>query len=187
MSQQPQLPPLTFGPVPSRRFSQSLGLNTIPPKTCSYSCVYCQIGRTDHLTTRRERHCDPGELLAHVSAVVRQLQEGGERIDYLTFVPDGEPTLVTRVWASSFDSCDRSVSLLRLSPMRRCCPVKMSASASPAPTVSRSRWMRCATNHGVASTGRTAISGWKPCSTAYCSSHSHSKESWTPRRCWLMA
>lgn len=93
MSQQPQLPPVTFGPVPSRRFGQSLGLNTIPPKTCGYSCVYCQVGRTDHLETRRERHCDPGELLADVSAVVRQLKERGERIDYLTFVPDGEPTL----------------------------------------------------------------------------------------------
>lgn len=83
----------TFGPVPSRRFGRSLGLNTIPPKTCSYSCVYCQVGQTDHLTVRRERHCDPGELLADVRRVLRSLGERGERVDYLTFVPDGEPTL----------------------------------------------------------------------------------------------
>jgi len=86
-------PPRTFGPVPSRRFGQSLGLNTIPPKTCSYSCVYCQIGRTDHLTLHRAPHCDPGELFADVKHVLGKLQERGEHVDYLTFVPDGEPTL----------------------------------------------------------------------------------------------
>jgi len=37
---------ITFGPVPSRRLGRSLGINNIPPKNCSYSCVYCQIGRT---------------------------------------------------------------------------------------------------------------------------------------------
>ena len=37
---------IAFGPVPSRRFGQSLGINNIPPKSCPYSCVYCQVGRT---------------------------------------------------------------------------------------------------------------------------------------------
>ncbi len=86
-------PARTFGPVPSRRFGQSLGLNTIPPKTCSYSCVYCQVGRTDHLTLRREPHCDPGELFADVKYVLGKLRERAEKVDYITFVPDGEPTL----------------------------------------------------------------------------------------------
>lgn len=92
MSQQ-SLPPVTFGPVPSRRFGQSLGLNTIPPKRCSYSCVYCQVGRTDTLTIRRERLYDPGQLFANVKSVLKALRERGEPIDYITFVPDGEPTL----------------------------------------------------------------------------------------------
>lgn len=87
------LPPLTFGPVPSRRFGQSLGLNTIPPKRCSYSCVYCQVGRTDTLTIRRERLCDPGQLYADVKSALKALRERGEQVDYITFVPDGEPTL----------------------------------------------------------------------------------------------
>ncbi len=87
------LPARTFGPVPSRRFGQSLGLNTIPPKTCSYSCVYCQVGRTDHLTVQRQAHCDPGELSADVRHVLGKLQQRGEHVDYITFVPDGEPTL----------------------------------------------------------------------------------------------
>ena len=83
----------TFGPVPSRRFGQSLGLNTIPAKTCTYSCIYCQVGRTDHLTTERRAWCDPVELYADVSATLASLKQRGERIDYITFVPDGEPTL----------------------------------------------------------------------------------------------
>jgi len=93
MSHPLELPPRTFGPVPSRRFGQSLGINTIPPKTCSYACIYCQLGGTDRLTIRRERHCDPGELLADVSMTLRSLRERSEPVDYLTFVPDGEPTL----------------------------------------------------------------------------------------------
>lgn len=88
-----QLPPRTFGPVPSRRFGQSLGLNTIPPKTCTYSCVYCQLGATSRLTLQREPHCDPGELAADVKAVFERLADTRQRVDYLTFVPDGEPTL----------------------------------------------------------------------------------------------
>ena len=44
---------VVFGPVPSRRLGQSLGINNIPPKTCSYSCVYCQIGRTNRMQIER--------------------------------------------------------------------------------------------------------------------------------------
>jgi len=92
-----ETPVRTFGPVPSRRFGQSLGLNTIPPKTCSYSCAYCQVGRTDHLTLHREPHCDPGELFADVKYALAKLRERAERVDFVTFVPDGEPTLDCRL------------------------------------------------------------------------------------------
>ncbi len=37
---------IAFGPVPSRRLGRSLGINNIPPKHCSYACVYCQVGPT---------------------------------------------------------------------------------------------------------------------------------------------
>src|SRR4030042_1780115 len=38
---------ISFGPVPSRRLGKSLGINNIiSPKTCSYSCIYCQVGKT---------------------------------------------------------------------------------------------------------------------------------------------
>ncbi len=40
---------IAFGPVPSRRLGNSLGINNIPAKTCSYGCVYCQVGRTGNI------------------------------------------------------------------------------------------------------------------------------------------
>ena len=84
---------MVFGPVPSRRLGQSLGINNIPPKICSYSCVYCQIGRTARMQIKRERFYDPEEIAEEVETRVKELREDGERVDYLTFVPDGEPTL----------------------------------------------------------------------------------------------
>jgi wyosine [tRNA(Phe)-imidazoG37] synthetase (radical SAM superfamily) len=82
-----------FGPVPSRRLGQSLGINNIPPKVCTYSCLYCQIGKTDHLNCQRQAFYDPDELVREVSDKVTELRKRNTRIDYLSFVPDGEPTL----------------------------------------------------------------------------------------------
>jgi len=39
---------IAYGPVPSRRLGQSMGINNIPPKFCTYNCVYCQLGRTNN-------------------------------------------------------------------------------------------------------------------------------------------
>jgi wyosine [tRNA(Phe)-imidazoG37] synthetase (radical SAM superfamily) len=82
-----------FGPVPSRRLGRSLGINNIPPKACTYSCTYCQVGRTSEMSIERRRFYDPDEIVRDVRMQVRQAIEAGETIDYLTFVPDGEPTL----------------------------------------------------------------------------------------------
>jgi wyosine [tRNA(Phe)-imidazoG37] synthetase (radical SAM superfamily) len=82
-----------FGPVPSRRLGRSLGINNIPPKKCSYSCVYCQLGCTADLQIERKGFYEPLELARSVRERVGQLKERDERIDYLAFVPDGEPTL----------------------------------------------------------------------------------------------
>lgn len=84
---------IAFGPVPSRRLGRSLGINNIPPKVCSYSCVYCQLGRTIKMQVDRQAFYEPEEILNAVREKVRQAQAAGEPIDYLTFVPDGEPTL----------------------------------------------------------------------------------------------
>ncbi|MGQ9781789.1 MAG: radical SAM protein [Nitrososphaeria archaeon] len=84
---------LAFGPVPSRRLGRSLGINNIPAKTCSYSCVYCQIGRTTNITAERQTFSVPKEILKAVERRVDATISKNEKIDYLTFVPDGEPTL----------------------------------------------------------------------------------------------
>ncbi|MBN1160497.1 MAG: radical SAM protein [Dehalococcoidales bacterium] len=84
---------LVYGPVPSRRLGRSLGINNIPPKRCSYSCIYCQLGHTAGMQIKRRAFYEPLELARSVTEKVRQIREKGELIDYLAFVPDGEPTL----------------------------------------------------------------------------------------------
>ena len=84
---------LVFGPVPSRRLGQSLGINNIPPKVCSYSCIYCQLGRTVNMQVKRKVFYKPEKLLEAVEKKIKDAKDKGEHIDYLTFVPDGEPTL----------------------------------------------------------------------------------------------
>ena len=84
---------LAFGPVPSRRLGKSLGINNIPAKTCSYSCVYCQLGRTINMATERQAFYKPEDIFREVKRKVDEASSRNERVDYLTFVPDGEPTL----------------------------------------------------------------------------------------------
>jgi wyosine [tRNA(Phe)-imidazoG37] synthetase (radical SAM superfamily) len=84
---------IAFGPVPSRRLGRSLGINNVLPKICTYSCVYCQLGRTIKMTMDRQEFYDPQELVEAVEEKVEEVRGSGERVDYLTFVPDGEPTL----------------------------------------------------------------------------------------------
>jgi wyosine [tRNA(Phe)-imidazoG37] synthetase (radical SAM superfamily) len=84
---------IAFGPVPSRRLGRSLGINNIPPKKCSYSCIYCQVGRTLQMQVERRAFYEPEEILAAVQEKVAKTGRAKESIDYLAFVPDGEPTL----------------------------------------------------------------------------------------------
>lgn len=84
---------LAFGPVPSRRLSRSLGINNIPPKICTYSCVYCQLGRTLKMRVERKPFFRPESIIKSVSLKLEEAGRRGESVDYLTFVPDGEPTL----------------------------------------------------------------------------------------------
>ncbi len=93
MSSYGATPSLTFGPVPSRRLGRSLGINNIPPKACSYSCVYCQVGPTKQTEILPRAFFPPESVEDAVRARVERAREAGDTIDYLTFVPDGEPTL----------------------------------------------------------------------------------------------
>ena len=84
---------LTFGPVPSRRLGKSLGINNIIPKHCSYSCIYCQVGRTMKYAVKRQSFYSPDEIYKDVLKSVKESEKKDQKIDYLTFVADGEPTL----------------------------------------------------------------------------------------------
>ncbi|DAB41034.1 MAG TPA: radical SAM protein [Sulfurovum sp. UBA12169] len=91
--QQEDLEKLSFGPVPSRRLGKSLGINNIPPKICSYACVYCQLGKTLHNQIGRTPFYDPKDVFSSVEKRLQSSIEKNETVDYLAFVPDGEPTL----------------------------------------------------------------------------------------------
>ncbi|TRZ48299.1 radical SAM protein [bacterium] len=80
-----------FGPVPSRRLGQSLGIDTIRLKTCNWNCVYCQLGRSVPLTSERGEYFPQGDILAEVEQELAAHQTG--EIDWVTFVGSGEPTL----------------------------------------------------------------------------------------------
>ena len=80
-----------FGPVPSRRLGRSLGIDPIPPKTCNWNCVYCQLGRTVPLTNERREYFPRRDILAEVIKALNAHQPG--EIDWVTFVGSGEPLL----------------------------------------------------------------------------------------------
>ncbi len=78
-----------YGPVPSRRFGRSLGVDLAPFKVCSYDCLYCQVGRT---TDRIVELRDFGPVAEIVTAVRKAVSEQG-RPDVITLAGSGEPTL----------------------------------------------------------------------------------------------
>jgi len=82
-----------FGPVPSRRLGKSLGVNNIPHKICSYSCIYCQVGKAVKMQVQRQEFYKPEDLADEVRTVLNHFQKKEEYPDYITIVPDGEPTL----------------------------------------------------------------------------------------------
>jgi wyosine [tRNA(Phe)-imidazoG37] synthetase (radical SAM superfamily) len=89
----PQQHLIAFGPVPSRRLGQSLGINNVTTKACSYRCAYCQVGPTTDLLVAPQGFFGTEAIRAAVVEQIRQVRSKGQTIDYLTFVPNGEPTL----------------------------------------------------------------------------------------------
>jgi len=84
---------ISFGPIPSRRLGKSLGINNIPSgKSCTYSCVYCQVGLTKNYSSNRSQFYSPDILLSEIKKHIGKLDESNKP-DFLTFVANGEPTL----------------------------------------------------------------------------------------------
>ena len=78
-----------FGPVPSRRLGNSLGVDLVTFKACTFDCVYCQLGRTTEQTTERRSFVPADEVVAEV----REVLDSGAAVDYVTLSGSGEPTL----------------------------------------------------------------------------------------------
>jgi len=78
-----------FGPVPSRRFGRSLGVDLTTRKTCTLDCVFCQLGRTTVKTMTRKEYVPVEAVLAEIGAWIK---ENG-KADYITLSGSGEPTL----------------------------------------------------------------------------------------------
>jgi wyosine [tRNA(Phe)-imidazoG37] synthetase (radical SAM superfamily) len=81
-----------FGPVPSRRFGRSLGVDLTSYKTCSLDCVFCQLGRTTNKTVTREEYVPTDAVIAEITEWLRK--DG--KADYITLSGSGEPTLHSR-------------------------------------------------------------------------------------------
>lgn len=78
-----------FGPVSSKRLGQSLGVDLLPPKSCTWNCAYCQLGRTKRFVTERREFFPRQEILSEILVAL----EGKTDIDWITFVGSGETTL----------------------------------------------------------------------------------------------
>ena len=91
---------IAFGPVPSRRLGRSLGVNNVTTKACTYACVYCQVGPTTEQTIEPREFFTPEAIYQAVDSQLRRVRDSGSQVDYLTFVPDGEPTLDSRLGES---------------------------------------------------------------------------------------
>jgi wyosine [tRNA(Phe)-imidazoG37] synthetase (radical SAM superfamily) len=78
-----------YGPVPSRRLGYSLGVDILPPKTCTLDCIYCQLGRTPKTTVQRKTYYDQEDIITQIEEVL----SSEKRIDVITFSGSGEPTL----------------------------------------------------------------------------------------------
>jgi wyosine [tRNA(Phe)-imidazoG37] synthetase (radical SAM superfamily) len=90
MDKSPWKPKYIFGPVPSRRLGRSLGVDLVPYKTCTFDCIYCDLGRTTHKTILRDSYVKPEEIRRELELTLATLSK---EPDYITLSGSGEPTL----------------------------------------------------------------------------------------------
>jgi wyosine [tRNA(Phe)-imidazoG37] synthetase (radical SAM superfamily) len=83
----------TFGPVPSRRLGRSLGIDIVPFKTCTYDCIYCQLGRTTNKTTELKEYFPVEDIIVDTREKLKEIPHP----DYITISGLGEPTLYSRI------------------------------------------------------------------------------------------
>ena len=84
-----QVSKTVYGPVKSWRFGQSLGIDPLfYTSTCSFNCIYCQLGHIQNITTEFKDYVSTAKVLEDYRAVV-----AGQEVDWVMFSGSGEPTL----------------------------------------------------------------------------------------------
>jgi len=86
-----------YGPIKSRRLGMSLGITLTPHKTCSFNCVYCQLGKTNNLTVSRSEYIKIDEIFDELRVWFDNHKEDSAGLDYITISGSGEPTLNTKI------------------------------------------------------------------------------------------
>ena len=86
-----------YGPLKSRRLGLSLGITLTPCKTCSFDCVYCQLGKTTRKTSKREEYIKIEEIVQELRLWIQYNPESPPRLNYITFSGSGEPTLNIKI------------------------------------------------------------------------------------------
>jgi len=83
------MPSYTFGPVSSRRFGVSLGIDLSPEtKSCNFDCVYCELPKAE----RTDIILNPPKV-ADVLADVQKALISHPQTEVITITANGEPTL----------------------------------------------------------------------------------------------
>lgn len=128
-----------YGPVPSRRLGRSLGVDLVPRKTCSFDCLFCQVGRTSNRTLKRREYVPVADVIAEIDS---WLGNGGNA-DYITLSGSGEPTLHSRfgdVLDAVHKRCSIKIALLTNSSLLYLPEVRTAAAKANVVKVSLSAW-----------------------------------------------
>ncbi|MGD9486414.1 MAG: radical SAM protein [Calditrichaceae bacterium] len=84
---------IAFGPITSGRLGKCLGINNLPSKICTYSCSHCRVGKIKSKKCQRSVYLNPQDIFADLQDLIIKTKENNDKIDFLTIIPAGEPTL----------------------------------------------------------------------------------------------
>jgi wyosine [tRNA(Phe)-imidazoG37] synthetase (radical SAM superfamily) len=85
-----------FGPVNSRRLGLSQGIDLLPPKTCNFNCIYCEINAAPQLSCERGEHVETDIIIGEIDKLLVK-KEAVAKLDVFTITASGEPTLHTGI------------------------------------------------------------------------------------------
>lgn len=83
-----------YGPVKSWRFGMSLGIDPIYHlSTCSFNCIYCQLGNIQDITTNFKEYVSTDKVISDYKKFLSEKQKH----DLITYSGSGEPTLASNL------------------------------------------------------------------------------------------